>query len=249
MNFDELNAMLSGAETLAKSLAAPVASTVDNKTIAAAAADGAAAGGDSGTVNSDANAESETTESGDDDGAQGGDLTKSLRPFRLVLDDGTEMEAVDASEMLKSFRTELDAEKGGRALDSEQFMKAFGSTLGIVATLTESLQKTNEVVTAQAKEIAALKGTNETLAKSLAQFGNQGRGRRTVDVVVHGKTDASAGGAGAEVPQRSRGEILAKAMSALSTKKISGIEASRIEAALNAGVAPDQSVIDRIFSQ
>jgi hypothetical protein len=240
MTFDELQAAISGADTLAKSLAAPVAATVDNKTIAAAAADGAAAGGDTGTVNADPNAETENDE------AETGDLTKS---FRLVLEDGTEMEAVDASEMLKAMRLELDAEKGGRAMQSEQFLKAFSSTLGVVSTLTESLQKTNQVVSEQAKAIAALKGSNETLAKSLQQLGNQGRGRRSVDVVVYEKSGAGANAGGDAPVQRSRGEILAKAMTALHNKTISGHEAARIEAALNAGVAPDQSVIDRLFSQ
>jgi hypothetical protein len=242
-NFEELQAMIAGADTLAKSLSAAPVDGVPNKTIQAAAADGAAAGGVNGTTATDPNAEEEEEE------GEGDNLTKS---FSLTLDDGSVVEAVDATEMLKSFQVELAGEKAGRAAESEQFMKAFGSTIGIVNTLTSQLEAngkalaaTNAALEEANRQIAELKSQGDTFSKSLADFGALPRGRRTATVAIVPPPAAAA--AAAQPVVHTRAEILAKAMDALNNNVISGGDASRIEAALNAGKQPDQKLIDRIF--
>jgi hypothetical protein len=239
MDFATLRAQIAsaqaGAEVLAKSLAASPSETVDNKTIAAAAADGAAAGGATGTTDADPDAESEDDESG-----TGETLAKS---FSLTLDDGSTLEAVDGTEMLKSFAAQLSDEKKGREADNDEFMKAMGATLGVVGQLTATLKEQGEALANANKQLAELKQKGDTFAKSLAAVSNEGRGRRSVDVTVHGKaTDAVQT---AEKPRPA--EILAKAMTALSAKVINGAEASKIESALNAGVMPEQALLDRLF--
>jgi hypothetical protein len=241
MDFETLRAQIAsaqaGAEVLAKSLAASPSETVDNKTIAAAAADGAAAGGATGTTDADPNAEGEDKENGD-----GEVLAKS---FALTLDDGSVLEAVDGTEMLKSFAAQLNAEKEGRSADNGEFMKAMGATLGVVGQLTATLQEQGTALANANKQLAELKSQGETLAKSLAAVSNEGRGRRSVDLTVHNKLAD-----GAQPNEKPRpAEILAKAMTALSAKAITGVEASKIESALNAGLMPEQALLDRIFTK
>jgi hypothetical protein len=244
MNFQELTKAIAEQSVLAKSLsAAPVD---DDKKIAAAAADGAAAGGDTGTVDSDANADNEDDEDKDKDGDAGGegggDLVKS---FSLQLENGEVVEAQDATELIKSLQADIDTEKQGRAADTEQFLKAFGDTIGIVSDLAESVKSANEKVADAHAQIVELKKQNETLAKSLAAFGNEGRGRRSVDVTVHSKPPVN-GEADKDV-ELSRPELLAKSLAAMKAGRISGAEASKVEAALNMNVKPNKEIMSRIL--
>lgn len=48
-------------------------------------------------------------------------------------------------------------------------------------------------------------------------------------------------------PRQLKREVLAKAMSALSAKHITGAEATAIEAALSLGLAPQKELLQRIF--
>ncbi|RKP44670.1 hypothetical protein [Pararobbsia silviterrae] len=249
MKFDELQNLIKGADDLAKSLSAAPTEPINNAAVAAAAKDGAAAGGDGNTTAQDPNASAGDTPAEGDEEDEDNPLAKS---FSLTLEDGTTLEGFDGTELIKSLRAELAAESGARVADGEQFLKAFGSVISIVNTLTAEVDSTKKAnaalgkqLDAAAAEIATLKAAGEELTKSLATFGNEGRGRRAATLVVH-KPPVGAD-AGTDPVQPSKAEILAKALSAMQSGAISGSEASRIEATLNAGQQVSKALLDRIF--
>ncbi len=239
MNFEELQAALNGADTLAKSLnAAPVTpsgNTADDKRIAAAAADGEAAGGSDGQTNDQVDANGNPIK-------PAGDSKPLTKSFAITLDDGTVIEAQDGTEMLKALAGQLGAEKDARVADQDSLLKALGQTIGLFNQLAAGIQTVKDD---SAKQIAELRKENATLTKSLTALGNEGRGRRSADVQV---IDKPLNGSQQNAAP-SRPEILAKAMTALTEQRISGAEAARIEAALNAGQPIEQATLDRIFNK
>lgn len=246
MNFDELTRAIADASVLAKSLSAPVSG--DDKKIAAAAADGEAAGGAKGTeddddddgeggTDGDADGESddEANENDDEEGTKAR-ARPMVKSFKLQLEDGSEMEAFDGTEMVKALTERIDA-------DNEKFLKSFGSALELVTQLTKALTETRGDLASTREDVKSQKETIETLQKSLKTLGAQGRGRVSTVSVLEKPV-----GKPAEKPAPTRQEIMSKAMSALSAKRITGSEATRLEAALNAGVSPQKDVLERIFS-
>jgi hypothetical protein len=238
MNFEELTRAIAEASVLAKSLSA--ADTTDTKKIAAAAKDGEATGGVNGPGDDDEDDETggeggkgKGGGDGDEDDLDEAQLGKS---FRLTLEDGTEMEAFDGSQMVEALSAQIKATKTARAQDNEMYMKSFGSTLDLVKSLTTAVAESQ-------KDIESLKAENGTLQKSLKALGTQGRGRVST-VTVLDKPNATP----RQESAPTRPEILAKAMSALSARRITGEEATRVEAALNAGAVPQKEVLERIFA-
>lgn len=244
MNFDELTRAIADASVLAKSLSAPASG--DDKKIAAAAADGEAAGGakgpeddddddDEGGTDGDADGDDEANEGDDEEGTKAR-ARPMVKSFKLQLEDGSEMEAFDGTEMVKALTERIDA-------DNEKFLKSFGSALELVTQLTKALTETRGDLASTKEDVKSQKETIETLQKSLKSLGAQGRGRMSTVSVLEKPT-----GKPVEKPAPTRQEIMSKAMSALSAKRITGSEATRLEAALNAGVSPQKDVLERIFS-
>jgi hypothetical protein len=248
MNFEELTRAIAETTVLAKSLSSASAGGVDTSTIAAAAADGAAAGGDEGQTGDEDDEDENKDGVENGAGAGNGDVgdgteTPLGKSFKLQLEDGTEMEAFDGTEMLKALTTEFEAEKAGRVTDNETYLKSFGATIELVTTLTQSLVDARTAADASRLDITALQASNATLVKSLNALANTGRGRASTLTVLEKPNGQPAA---AEVVPDKR-EILAKAMTALSAKRITGTEATKVEAALNAGRPPQQEILDRIF--
>ena len=173
-----------------------------------------------------------------------------VKSFKLLLEDGTEMEAQDATEMLKCLVEKIGDMEGAQRTASEEVMKSFGGTVDLIATLTEGLKATREDVLAISRKNGELVAANAELTKSLAAMGGQGRGRRSVDVVLgarpnlDGKSGAGGGGADA-LPTRQ--EIMAKAQSALTAGRISATEAIKVETALNMNVMPEKAILEHLF--
>lgn len=234
MNFAELQKALAEQNTLAKSLSAAQVDANGNTAVANAAAAGANSG-------------AETEE--EDDGNGNGDLgdgSPMIKSFKLVLEDGTEMEAQDATEMVKCLVGEINKVKTDAAAQSDELMKSLGSAVELIGTLTEGLKATREDVLALAKRGDELAATNALMAKSLGVIGNQGRGKRSVDVTLGARPDLNGNGGAAEV-KHTPTEILAKAQGALTAGTITGTEATKVMTALNMGVMPEKAILDRIF--
>lgn len=222
MNFEELQAKLAQQQqVLAKSM-------------------GAAEGG-----NDDDDDDDDDDGNGGGEGGTGGEgggepLTKS---FTLTLEDGTTLEAVDGTEMVKSLAAKLNATEAARSADAEQMMKSFGATVDLISSLTDGLAAANASIAELKKENETLKASGESFKKSLEAFGSQGRGRRSADVVVNGRPPVAATGSKGQL---SAPEILAKAQDALKAGRISGSEATKVQTAINMGLAPDSAILDRL---
>jgi hypothetical protein len=126
-------------------------------------------------------------------------------------------------------------------------MKSFGGAVEIISTLTEGLKQTREDVLAISTKNEELVKANAELTKSLNAMGGQGRGRRSVDVVLGARPGQGAAAAAAEVKHTPQ-EIMAKAQSALTAGRISATEATKIETALNLNIAPEKAILDHLFS-
>jgi hypothetical protein len=230
MNFAELQKAIAEQATLAKSLSAAQVDAKGNAAVAAAAG---------------ANPEDE-----EDDGQGNGDLgdgSPMVKSFKLVLEDGTEMEAQDATEMVKCLVAELNTVKGAHTTHVEEMAKSFEAVVGLVGSLTEGLKATREDVLALAKRGDELASTNALMAKSLGVIGNQGRGKRSVDVTLGARPNLN-GNAPASEAKHTAAEILAKAEGALNAGRITGTEATKVMTAINMGAQPEQAILDRIFN-
>jgi hypothetical protein len=229
MNFAELKEAIAAQATLAKSLSAAQVDAKGNAAVAAAAgaADVAATG---------------AAGEGEEDITDGAPLVKS---FKLVLEDGTEMEAQDATEMLKCLVGEVETVKAAAGAQVEELTKALGDAMGVIGDLSEGLKQTREDVLKLAQRGDDLQKSNSLLTKALGGIGNQGRGVRSVTL---GARPNLNGGGAAEV-KHTPSEILAKAEGALAAHQITATEAVRIQSALNMGVQPEQAILDRLFSK
>lgn len=230
MNFAELKEAIAAQATLAKSLSAAQVDANGNAAVSAAAgaADAAATGASAGE--------------NEDDLTDSAPLVKS---FKLVLEDGTEMEAQDATEMLKCLVGEVEAVKAAASEQVEELTKALGDAMGVIGDLTEGLKATREDVVKLAQRGDDLAKSNSLLTKALGGIGNQGRGVRSVTLGARPNLNGGA----AAVAAHSPGEILAKASSALAANQITATEAVRIQSALNLGEQPEQAILDRLFSK
>ncbi|MFM0165758.1 hypothetical protein PQR39_35680 [Paraburkholderia sediminicola] len=235
MNFAELQAAIAAQNTLAKSLSAAQVDAKGNTAVSSAAAAGANSG-----------AEGEEEDDGDGNGDLG-DGSPMIKSFKLVLEDGTEMEAQDATEMVKCLVGEINKVKADAEAQSGELMKSLGGAVELIGTLTEGLKQTREDVLALAKRGDELAQTNALMAKSLGVIGNQGRGKRSVDVTLGARPNLNGNGGGAAEVKHTPTEILAKAQSALENKVITGTEATKVMTALNMGVQPEQAILDRIL--
>jgi len=229
MNFEELKKAIAEQATLAKSLSAAQVDAKGNAAVAAAAGTADVTG-------------TGTAENPEDDLTDGAPLVKS---FKLVLEDGTEVEAQDATEMLKALIGEVDAVKAGAAVQVEELTKALGDAMGVIGDLSEGLKQTREDVLSLAKRGDDLQKSNSLLTKALGGIGTQGRGVRSVTLGARPNLSGSA----AVTPAHTPSEILAKAEGALNAHQITATEAVRIQTALNMGAMPEQAIMDRLFSK
>jgi hypothetical protein len=231
MNFEELKAAIAAQATLAKSLSAAQVDAKGNAAVAAGA----------GKTNA-------TNDEEDDDGDGNGDLGDGaplVKSFKLVLEDGTEMEAQDATEMLKCLIGEVETVKAAAGAQVEELAKALGDAMGVIGDLSEGLKATREDVLALAQRGDELKKSNSLLTKALGGIGSQGRGVRSVTLGARPNLNGNTPVTTAHTPS----EILAKAEGALTANQITATEAVRIQTALNMGAMPEQAILDRLFSK
>lgn len=132
--------------------------------------------------------------------------------------DGEEVEVVDATEMIKS--------------------------------LVDRVEKTDEVLAKALQTTVTALQDQQKLIKSLSdrveQLGGQGRGRKTV-ITVHEKTTAQDTLAKSQTTvQPTSGQILAKALDAQKSGKLTGLDVSRVEAALNHGVGVPADIMQHL---
>jgi len=126
---------------------------------------------------------------------------------------GKTVEAVDGTELIKGMTARLDAQ-------DTQFTQ-----------LAALLRESTDLIKSQSAEIAELRST-------IKEFGNQGRGRKSV-LTVHDKPGALHK---SEPEGISANDFMAKAETAFKAGKITGMEISIAESAINHG----EQIPDRI---
>lgn len=171
------------------------------------------------------------TEAGD------GDMIKS---FSIVLDDGTEVQAIDGEELMKSLSLQQDAMEQRlntmqEKSDSTEKMisDVFAKSFQLVKTQTELLNKQDQMI--------------KSLKADIDRLSNQGRGRASV--VLSSQTQKTQ----QETPlAKSFGdftpsEFLAKCLAAQRAGKISGQDAMMAETYINSGLEVPKHIFSRVI--
>lgn len=156
----------------------------------------------------------------DAEGSEGGGDEGKEPMAKSMTIDGEEVQVLDGEEFLKSL-----SDLGGRLTTHEQMLvKALEATNG-------ALKQQNELI--------------KSLTDQVNSLSNQGRGRKTV-LAVHEKKDPVTTLAKSEPQGMTGGEIMAKALSLQSAGKLTGLEVSRVENHLNAGLGVPADVLAKL---
>lgn len=140
------------------------------------------------------------------------------KSFDLTLDDGTKVEAFDATELLKALGARQD---------------------GVETALTKALEITVGTIKTQGDMIKSLQADVTRLAAS-------GRGRKTA-VTINDKVDP-ASLAKSEPTGMSPGEFMAKALTLQEAGKLTGLEVSRAESYLNRGLEIPADIRSKVMA-
>lgn len=278
MSFEQLkqaikDASIAKADPLAKS----EAGTLDAGKIEAAAADGAAAGGegdegDDGKAGDGAQGAGEGEGSGEGAGAgtaepktEGdGEETELGKSLTLVLEDGTEVEALDASDLLKSLLGRVgDLSKSMGAVDGRltgyeaEVGEVMTGAIGLIKAQGEmlvELQKSFADQGAQlAKSLETIDGQNgliQSLRTDLDVVRNQPAGRKSVG----NPAEVSAASPLVKSLQNSEGmgmppqEFLAKCLELQKGGILSLQDCALAEAAIGSNVPVSPAIVSKVFS-
>ena len=154
--------------------------------------------------------------------ARGGKMGKS---FKVKLEGGEEMDAVDGTEMLKSMGKRL-----ARTVKTQEaannLLKALAPAVATAADTQATLLK---ALTTQTENVTKLTGEVAELKKSIDSIANKGQGRKSATVILH---DKGADGKEQGVEPR---QFLAKALELQGQGRLSGHAVSVAEACINTG--------------
>lgn len=153
----------------------------------------------------------EDEDDGEDD--NGEPMGKS---YRVTLDDGSEVDAIDGSALIKSLTERMDSTEG--------------SLLKALNLMADQSRQQQAVLLEQGKLI-------KSLHREVKRLGNEGRGRKST-VTVHDKQPT--GQMAKSEPQGLNGrQFLLKAEGAMTKGAINGLDLSLCEAWVNRGMPED----------
>lgn len=172
----------------------------DDAAIAAAAADGDAADGD------------------DDDNTEAKPFGKS---FKVTLEDGTEVEALDGADLVKSLVDRVETNET--------------TTLAALKSLADVVKPALDLVKSLRAEVAALS--------------NSGKGRKAVIAIVEKPASAVELAAAAAEPAGMTGEaFMAKAMQLSASGALTGREVAIAESHINMGEQPPVEIVRKVVA-
>ena len=154
-------------------------------------------------------------------------MTKSL-----VGADGEPVEVIDGTELVKSLMFRMDETEGSMS-------KALSMATGLIKSQVAAL----EVATAR---LEAQENMIKSLQDQVAAFGEIGRGRKATLSVAE-KPDAGTM-AKSEPSGMNPNEFMAKALTAQSAGRLTGLDIARAEACLNKGIAVPADIVNRVLS-
>ena len=144
------------------------------------------------------------------------------KSFRFELDDGSAVEAVDATDLLKSLHDDLAGLRASRTSEAQAVETGLKGLLTLVkgqGSLLKSLQA------------------------QVAKLADSGRGRKSL---TGGEADLAK--AQAATPELTGPLLLAKAHTAFEAQRISGKELSTLDVLLRHGETPDADLVRRILA-
>lgn len=137
--------------------------------------------------------------------------------------DGKQVEAIDGTELVKSLMGQVEQLGGKLTASEDKLAKALTETLGVVKS-----------------QGAVIKSLQDTVAK----MATAGRGRKSAVVVHEPGTDLTKSQPAGS--QMSGQEIMAKALSAQTAGRLTGIDVARVEGYLNQGAAVPADILSRL---
>lgn len=204
----DLTALKDDGEAMHKSYA-PADDKADDQNIVAAADD---------KGNGDLDDDGTNDKTGKPVDKKEGEEAPMGKSFDLTLDDGTKVEAFDATELLKALGARQD---------------------GVETALTKALTITVDTIKTQGDMIKSLQADVTRLA-------NAGRGRKTAVTLVDKVDPASL--AKSEPTGMSPGEFMAKALTLQEAGKLTGLEVSRAESYLNRGLEIPADIRSKVMA-
>ena len=144
------------------------------------------------------------------------------KSFRFELDDGSAVEAVDATDLLKSLHDDLAGLRASRTSEAQAVETGLKGLLTLVkgqGALLKSLQA------------------------QVAKLADSGRGRKSL---TGGEADLAK--AQAATPELTGPLLMAKAHTAFEAQRISGKELSTLDVLLRHGETPDADLVRRILA-
>ncbi len=193
----------------------------DLGTLAKAMDDNAAAEGGDGKIAAAAEGDGAPADGEPKLGEDGQPLTKSLT---VTLPDGSVVEAEDGTALVKSLIERLDGTESVMA-------KALGAAVDLIKKQGEALTATNMLV--------------KSLQTKVAELSNQPAGRKTV-LTVHEKpatTVLSKSEPEGDTPE----EFMTKALGAQKAGRLTGLQVSMAEAALNRGAKIPDNIVAAVY--
>jgi len=153
----------------------------------------------------------------DEKGEEGGEMAKS---FKIVLEDGTEVEAVDGADLIKSLVARIE---------------------GNESSVLKVLGETAKVALAQGELIKSLQA-------DLAALKSEGKGRKAVLAITEKPAPKTEELRKSEAGDGLTGEeFMAKAMSAQAAGRINGTQVAIAEAHINAGKNPPLDILKAVL--
>lgn len=168
----------------------------------------------------------EGDDNGDDGDGDGDDLGKS---FSIETASGEKVKAYDATAILKSMSARLETVEGA-ATDESERREHLGKSMRLIADLLK----------AQDTQI-------QDLVSQVSALSREGRGRKTVLTITEKPELAKAiGGESADgIPA---GEFMGKAMDAQKAGRITALDVSIAETALNRGSPVPAHIVNRVMA-
>lgn len=155
------------------------------------------------------------------------------KSFGVTLDDGTEVEAYDATEILKSF----DARIGSQVTELD-LLKA-----EVAALKARDIPSADAIKADLEKVLAAQNTMLKSLQEQITALGAEGRGRKSV-LNVHEKPAAAGTEARPETP--SDEALMTKALIAQKQGRITGQDVARLDAYLGRGLQAPPEILARL---
>jgi hypothetical protein len=231
-------------------------------------------GGEDGTQNTtaaDATAGSADAANGEGSGEASGEAAQGAaeaggdeemgKSFTLVLENGEEVEAVDASLLLKSLQTSMastisriDASEGEIETALTKAVELLGVQSDAIGTLTKSFAEQGQAFADQSALVAEQNEMIKSLRTDLDALRNQPGGRKSVANPAGISADdpmvKSLAAAGDETklglpPQ----EFLAKCLALQTTGGMSLHDVAVAEASIGNGVAVPQHIVAKVFAK